>query len=103
MLDAQGVVDLLLKLDVRVDFVRHGNYLREGSKCGAGRQRRLTKPPHTGGETHGIFRTLAVSVSALLHFYFDCFWLRHRAFRQVNLQHAETPDAEAKNSRSKSA
>src|SRR5437762_14364573 len=88
MLDAQGVVDLLLKLDVRVDFVRHGNYLREGSKCGAGRQRRLTKPPHTGGETHGIFRTLAVSVSALLHFYFDCFWLRHRAFFQVNLQHA---------------
>jgi hypothetical protein len=25
MLDAQGVVDLLLELDVRVDFVRHGN------------------------------------------------------------------------------
>src|SRR5438132_2572827 len=40
------------------------------------------------GETHGIFRTLAVSVSALLHFYFDCFWLRHRAFWQVNLQYA---------------
>jgi hypothetical protein len=25
MLDAQGVVDLLLELDVRVDLVRHGN------------------------------------------------------------------------------
>jgi hypothetical protein len=25
MLDAQGVVDLLLELNVRVDFVRHGN------------------------------------------------------------------------------
>ena len=25
MLDAQVVVDLLLELDVRVDFVRHGN------------------------------------------------------------------------------
>jgi len=25
MLDAQGLVDLLLKLDVKVDFVRHGN------------------------------------------------------------------------------
>src|SRR5207302_10404017 len=40
------------------------------------------------GETHGIFRTLAVSVSALLHFYFDWSWLRHWAFWQVNLQHA---------------
>ena len=26
------------------------------------RSRQLTKPPHTGGETHGIFRTLAISV-----------------------------------------
>src|SRR5258708_28298959 len=34
----------------------------------------------TPGETHGIFRTLAVSASALLHFYFDWFWLRHCAF-----------------------
>jgi hypothetical protein len=25
MLDAQGVVDLLPELDVRVDFIRHGN------------------------------------------------------------------------------
>jgi len=25
MLDAQGVVDLLLEFDVGVDFVRHGN------------------------------------------------------------------------------
>jgi hypothetical protein len=25
MLDAQGVVDLLLELDIRVDFVRNGN------------------------------------------------------------------------------
>jgi hypothetical protein len=25
MLDAQGAVDLLLELDVSVDFVRHGN------------------------------------------------------------------------------
>jgi hypothetical protein len=25
MLDARGVVDLLLELDVRVDFVGHGN------------------------------------------------------------------------------
>src|SRR5206468_11037399 len=33
-------------------------------------------------------RTLAVSVSALLHFDFDCFWLRHGAFWQVNLQYA---------------
>jgi len=49
MLKAQVVVDLLPELEVRVDFVRHGNYLREGSKRGAGRQRRLTKPPHTGG------------------------------------------------------
>jgi hypothetical protein len=39
MLDAQGVVDVLLELDVRVDFVRHGQWLHEGSKCGAGRQR----------------------------------------------------------------
>src|SRR5437016_10090444 len=68
-----------------MDFVRH----RNGSvKTQSGAGRRLTKPPHTGDETHGIFRTLAVSVGALLHFYFDCFWLRHQAFRQVNLQHA---------------
>jgi len=31
MLDAQGVVDLLLELDVRVDFVRHRQWLGEGS------------------------------------------------------------------------
>jgi hypothetical protein len=32
MLDAQGIVDLLLQLDARVDFVRHGNHSVEGSK-----------------------------------------------------------------------
>src|SRR4029453_5338759 len=35
-----------------------------------------------------MFRTLAVSVNALLHVDFDCFWLRHGAFWQVNLQYA---------------
>jgi hypothetical protein len=37
MLDVQGVVDLLLELDVRVDFVRHGNGLVK-AQSGAGRQ-----------------------------------------------------------------
>jgi hypothetical protein len=31
MLDAQVFVDLLLKLAVRMNFVRHGNFLSEGS------------------------------------------------------------------------
>jgi hypothetical protein len=37
MLDAQGVVDLLLELVVRLDFVRHGNRsVKAQSVCGRG-------------------------------------------------------------------
>ena len=32
MLHAQGVMDLLLELNVRVDFVRHGNGSVKGSE-----------------------------------------------------------------------
>jgi hypothetical protein len=32
MLNAQGVVDLLLELNVRVDFVKHGNGSVKGSE-----------------------------------------------------------------------
>ena len=32
MLDAQSVVDLLLELNVRVDFVKHGNGSVKGSE-----------------------------------------------------------------------
>jgi hypothetical protein len=67
MLDAQGVVDLLLELDLRVDFVRHGNWLGKVSKCARG------GATFTLGLTCGTFRTLAVSVSALFHFDFDSF------------------------------
>ena len=52
--NAQRVVYLLLELGVRVDFVRHGNCLRGDSKCGAGRQRRLTKPPYTGTNARNL-------------------------------------------------
>ncbi len=37
MLDPQVVVNLLLKLGVGVDLVRHGHWLGERFKCGAGR------------------------------------------------------------------
>jgi len=34
MLDAEGVMDLLLEWNVRVDFVRHGNGSVKGSESG---------------------------------------------------------------------
>ncbi len=37
MLDPQVVVNLLLKLSVGVDLVRHGHWLGERFECGAGR------------------------------------------------------------------
>jgi hypothetical protein len=37
MLDPQVVVNLLLELGVGVDLVRHGNWLGETFKYGAGR------------------------------------------------------------------
>jgi hypothetical protein len=37
MLDPQVVVNLLLELGVSVDLVKHGNWLGERFKCGAGR------------------------------------------------------------------
>ena len=40
--------------------------------------------------TCGTLRTLAVSVSALLHFDFDCFWFRNRRFREMHFQHSVT-------------
>jgi len=33
MLDAQGVVDLLLELGVRVDFIKHGNDSVKAQVC----------------------------------------------------------------------
>jgi hypothetical protein len=67
MLHAQGVVDLLLELDVRVDFVRHGNGSVKSQSVPRG------GATFTLGLTHGTFRTLAVSVRALFHFNFDSF------------------------------
>jgi hypothetical protein len=72
MLDAQGVVDLLLELDVRVDFVRHVN----GSV-----------KPYTGASARDL-RTLAVSVRALCHFNLDSFGFCYRRCREVHFQHS---------------
>jgi hypothetical protein len=57
MLDAQGVVDVLLKLDVRVDFVRHGNgWVKPQSARGTAQRLHWS-------ERTEPFRTLAVSVA----------------------------------------
>ena len=67
MLDAQGVVDLLLESNVRVHFVRHVNRsVKSQSVRGSGATFTLER-------TRGTFRTLAISVSALFHFNFDSF------------------------------
>src|SRR5206468_12473325 len=49
---------------------------------------RLTELPYTGGRAHGASARSPSVFSALLHFDFDCLWLRHGAFWQVNLQYA---------------
>jgi hypothetical protein len=66
MLEAQGVVDLLLELNVRVDFGRHVNGSVKSQSVRRTAQRLLER-------TRGTFRTLAVSVSALLQFNLDSF------------------------------
>jgi hypothetical protein len=74
----QGVVDLLLELGVRVDFVRH----RAPPASSAMRFRNGWVKAHscvrdgatfTPERTRGTFRTLAVSVRALRHFNLDSF------------------------------
>jgi hypothetical protein len=67
MLDAQGVVDLLLESNVRVHFVRHVNRSAKSQSV------RCTGATFTLERTRGTFRTLAISVSALFHFNFDSF------------------------------
>ena len=52
MLEAQVVVNLLLELEVRVDFVGHGTGSVKAQT--AGRQRRPSKPPHTGAKRTGF-------------------------------------------------
>jgi hypothetical protein len=63
MLDAQGVMDLLLELVVRLDFVRHGNRsVKAQSVCvvGAARRDKLAALHWWGERTEPSARSLSV-------------------------------------------
>jgi hypothetical protein len=69
MLDAQGVVDLLLESDVRVDFVRHGNRSVKAQSVTTGDKLAAL---HWSERTEPSARSPSV-VSALFHLNFDSF------------------------------
>jgi len=72
MLDAQGVVDLLLELDVRVDFVRHGNGSVKAQGVARDGKGDKLAALHWSERTQPSARSPSV-VSALLHFNFESF------------------------------
>jgi hypothetical protein len=87
MLDAQGVVDLLLEVGVRVNFVQHENDLVKTEVC-RGTATGDYVSCLTLGLTRRTLRTLAVSVRALLHFNLESLCLSCPRGREVNLQYS---------------